>query len=490
MRTERTAAPDGVIRERHIHEECGVFGVFARETTDVASLAYYALYALQHRGQESAGIAVNDDGVFTAYRDVGLVSEVFPKERLQALGTGSIAVGHVRYGTTGSDNKRNVQPILVNHFKGRMALAHNGNLTNSQELRQKLESSGSIFHTTTDSEVIAYIIVQERLKTSSIEAAVSAAMGHIEGAYSLVISSPTKLIAVRDPHGFRPLCMGHLKDGSVVFASESCALDAIGAEFDRDILPGEIVVADKNGVRSDTSHCGKAEKRLCVFEFIYFARPDSVIDGSSVHIARQRAGAFLALEHPVQADIVIGVPDSGLDAAMGYARRSGIPYAMGFIKNKYIGRTFISPTQDLRENEVNIKLNPIRSVVEGKRVVLIDDSIVRGTTCRRTIDLLRKAGAKEIHMRVSAPPFVSECYYGTDIDDKNKLIANHHTVEEIAEIIGVDSLGYLSIEDVVKLADNTQGGFCTACFGGGYPTAVPQDSGKDRFECKISERKA
>ena len=490
MRTERTGAPDGVIRERHIHEECGVFGVFARETTDVASLAYYALYALQHRGQESAGIAVNDDGVFTAYRDVGLVSEVFPKERLQALGTGSIAVGHVRYGTTGSDNKRNVQPILVNHFKGRMALAHNGNLTNSQELRQKLESSGSIFHTTTDSEVIAYIIVQERLKTSSIEAAVSAAMGHIEGAYSLVISSPTKLIAVRDPHGFRPLCMGHLKDGSVVFASESCALDAIGAEFDRDILPGEIVVADKNGVRSDTSHCGKAEKRLCVFEFIYFARPDSVIDGSSVHIARQRAGAFLALEHPVQADIVIGVPDSGLDAAMGYARQSGIPYGMGFIKNKYIGRTFISPTQDMRENEVNIKLNPIRSVVEGKRVVLIDDSIVRGTTCRRTIDLLRKAGAKEIHMRVSAPPFVSECYYGTDIDDKNKLIANHHTVEEIAEIIGVDSLGYLSIEDVVKLADNTQGGFCTACFGGGYPTAVPQDSGKDRFECKISERKA
>ena len=490
MRTERTTAPDGVIRERHIHEECGVFGVFARETTDVASLAYYALYALQHRGQESAGIAVNDDGVFTAYRDVGLVSEVFPKERLQALGTGSIAVGHVRYGTTGSDNKRNVQPILVNHFKGRMALAHNGNLTNSQELRQKLESSGSIFHTTTDSEVIAYIIVQERLKTSSIEAAVSAAMGHIEGAYSLVISSPTKLIAVRDPHGFRPLCMGHLKDGSVVFASESCALDAIGAEFDRDILPGEIVVADKSGVRSDTSHCGKAEKRLCVFEFIYFARPDSVIDGSSVHIARQRAGAFLALEHPVQADIVIGVPDSGLDAAMGYARQSGIPYGMGFIKNKYIGRTFISPTQDMRENEVNIKLNPIRSVVEGKRVVLIDDSIVRGTTCRRTIDLLRKAGAKEIHMRVSAPPFVSECYYGTDIDDKNKLIANHHTVEEIAEIIGVDSLGYLSIEDVVKLADNTQGGFCTACFGGGYPTAVPQDSGKDRFECKISERKA
>ena len=488
MRTERTAAPDGEIRERHIHEECGVFGVFARETTDVASLAYYALYALQHRGQESAGIAVNDDGVFTAYRDVGLVSEVFPKERLQALGTGSIAVGHVRYGTTGSDNKRNVQPILVNHFKGRMALAHNGNLTNSQELRRELESRGSIFQTTTDSEVIAYLIVQERLKCGSIEAAVSAAMNRIEGAYSLVLSSPTKLIAVRDPHGFRPLCMGRLKDGAVVFASETCALDAIGAAFERDIRPGEIVVADQDGIRSDTTHCGKAEKRLCVFEFIYFARPDSVIDGSSVHIARQRAGAFLALEHPVQADIVIGVPDSGLDAAMGYARQSGIPYGMGFIKNKYIGRTFISPTQTMRENEVNIKLNPIRSVVEGKRVVLIDDSIVRGTTCRRTIDLLRRAGAKEIHMRVSAPPFVSECYYGTDIDDKNKLIANHHSVEEIAKIIGVDSLGYLSIEDVVKLADNTKGGFCTACFGGGYPTAIPQEGGKDRFECRISEK--
>lgn len=474
--------------ERHIHEECGVFGIRTPQTADVASYAYYALYALQHRGQESAGIVVNDDGVFTSYRDVGLVNEVFPRQRLAELGTGTIAVGHVRYGTTGSDNKRNVQPILVNHFKGRMALAHNGNLTNSQELRRELESRGSIFQTTTDSEVIAYLIVQERLKCGSIEAAVSAAMNRIEGAYSLVLSSPTKLIAVRDPHGFRPLCMGRLKDGAVVFASETCALDAIGAAFERDIRPGEIVVADQDGIRSDTTHCGKAEKRLCVFEFIYFARPDSVIDGSSVHIARQRAGAFLALEHPVQADIVIGVPDSGLDAAMGYARQSGIPYGMGFIKNKYIGRTFISPTQTMRENEVNIKLNPIRSVVEGKRVVLIDDSIVRGTTCRRTIDLLRRAGAKEIHMRVSAPPFVSECYYGTDIDDKNKLIANHHSVEEIAKIIGVDSLGYLSIEDVVKLADNTKGGFCTACFGGGYPTAIPQEGGKDRFECKISEK--
>ena len=473
--------------DRHLHEECGVFGVRLPERGDVASLAYYALYSLQHRGQESAGIAVNDDGVIRAYRDVGLVGDVFRPERLASLGRGGIAVGHVRYGTTGSDNQRNVQPILVNHYKGRMALAHNGNLTNSHALRRELESQGSIFQTTTDSEVIAYLIVQERLRHPSIEAAVSAAMERLEGAYSLVISSPSKLIAVRDPHGFRPLCMGELRDGSVVFASESCALDAIGARFLRDLHPGEIVVADGKGLRSIETHCGKVPKSLCVFEFIYFARPDSVIDGSSVHVARQRAGAFLALEHPVQADVVIGVPDSGLDAALGYARQSGIPYGMGFIKNKYIGRTFISPTQALRESEVSIKLNPIRSVVAGKRVVLIDDSIVRGTTCRRTIDLLRKAGAREIHMRVSAPPFVSECYYGTDIDDKDKLIATHHSVEEIAKIIGVDSLGYLSLENVVKLADSTSG-FCTACFGGGYPTALPEPGGKDRFECPISER--
>ena len=474
--------------DRHLHEECGVFGVRLPERGDVASLAYYALYSLQHRGQESAGIAVNDDGVIRAYRDVGLVGDVFRPERLTSLGQGSIAVGHVRYGTTGSDNQRNVQPILVNHYKGRMALAHNGNLTNSHALRRELESQGSIFQTTTDSEVIAYLIVQERLRHPSIEAAVSAAMERLEGAYSLVISSPSKLIAVRDPHGFRPLCMGELRDGSVVFASESCALDAIGARFLRDLRPGEIVVADGKGLRSIETHCGKVPKSLCVFEFIYFARPDSVIDGSSVHVARQRAGAFLALEHPVQADVVIGVPDSGLDAALGYARQSGIPYGMGFIKNKYIGRTFISPTQALRESEVSIKLNPIRSVVAGKRVVLIDDSIVRGTTCRRTIDLLRKAGAREIHMRVSAPPFVAACYYGTDIDDPSKLIANNHSVEEIARIIGVDSLGYLSLQDVVKLADNTEDGFCTACFGGGYPTSVPKDGGKDRYECKISEK--
>ncbi|BCK83987.1 amidophosphoribosyltransferase [Pusillibacter faecalis] len=473
-------------RERHLHEECGVFGLFSPETADVASLAYYGLFALQHRGQESAGIAVNDDGVFSVWRGVGLAGEALPRQRLQSLGAGQIAVGHVRYATTGSDAALNAQPLMINHFKGRMALAHNGNLTNSMELRRMLEEQGSIFHTTTDSEVIAYLLVRERLRTPSIEAAVRSAMNDLEGAYSLVIASPTKLIAVRDPHGFRPLCMGRRPDGSVVFASESCALDAVGAVLERDIRPGEIVTVGRDGVHSDASHCDTVPRRLCVFEFIYFARPDSVIDGCSVTQARQQAGAFLAKEHPVEADVVVGVPDSGLDAALGYASASGIPYALGFTKNKYVGRTFLAPTQSLREDGVSFKLNPIRSVVKGKRVVLVDDSIVRGTTCRRMIDLLRRAGVREIHMRVSAPPFVSPCYYGTDIDSAEDLIATRHTVEEIARIIGVDSLGYLSLEHTGQLAGAGAEGFCTACFGGGYPTAVPSAGQKDRFSQKIS----
>lgn len=474
--------------EHHVHEECGVFGVFSNERRDMASLAYCGLFALQHRGQESAGIVVNDDGVFSSYRDVGLVNDVFTPERLENLGDGNIVVGHVRYATTGSDNKRNVQPIVINHHKGRLALAHNGNLSNSMELREALERNGSIFHTTTDSEVIAYIIVQERLRCSSIEMAVSAAMDRIEGAYSLVVSSPAKLIAARDPHGFRPLCMGQLSDHSFVFASESCALDAIGARLIRDILPGEIVTVSRDGISYDRSHCDIAPRRMCVFEYIYFARPDSVIEGCNVSLARQRAGAFLAEEHPVEADIVIGVPDSGLDAALGYAKASGIPYGIGFTKNKYIGRTFIAPSQSQRENGVNIKLNPIRSAIDGKRIVLIDDSIVRGTTCRRTIDMLRKAGAKEIHMRVSAPPFIAPCYYGTDIDSAENLIANHHTVDEIAHIIGVDSLGYLSTGNVVRLTEMSPDSFCTACFGGEYPTCIPAGGHKDRFEQKIGKK--
>ena len=467
-----------------LHEECGVFGIFRQAGEGVVAEAYHALYALQHRGQESCGIAVNNDGVISCYKDVGLVTEVFTRDVLEKMEEGSMAVGHCRYGTTGTKNRNNAQPLLINHLKGAMALCHNGNLTNAAELREQLELNGAIFHTTSDSEVIAYTITQQRIKTGSIEEAVRAAMQVIQGAYSLVIMSPTKLLAARDPRGFRPLCMGKIGEDTV-FASESCALDAIGATFVRDILPGEVVVVSKEGVKSYPPE-EQVPSSLCVFEHIYFARPDSVIDGSSVHVARQRAGAFLALEHPVQADVVIGVPDSGIDAAIGYARQSGIPYGLGFIKNKYIGRTFIQPSQADRENLVRIKLNPVASTVKGKRVVLIDDSIVRGTTSGPIVKLLRKAGATEVHMRVSAPPFKYPCYFGTDIDSADKLIANNHTVEEIAKIIGVDSLGYLSCENVVKLCDNTSG-FCTACFDGKYPCEPPSNPGKFRFETQLEE---
>ena len=471
-----------------IHEECGVFGVWSREPESLGQLCYYGLYALQHRGQESAGIVLNDDGLFRSEKGVGLVSEVFSQEKLRALGSGNIAVAHVRYATTGADQQRNIQPLVINHRKGLMALSHNGNLTNAGGLRDALEEQGAIFHTTTDSEVIAYVIVQERLRHKRIEDAVCAAMDQLEGAYSLVISSPTKLIAARDPHGFRPLCMGKTSDGKIVFASETCALDAVGAAFVRDIEPGEVVTVSGGKVHSDRSHTRTVPKRLCVFEYIYFSRPDSIVDGQSVALARQQAGACLAREHPVHADLVIGVPDSGLDAAIGYSRESGIPYAIGFTKNKYIGRTFIAPEQKMREAGVNLKLNPIRSVVEGKRLVLIDDSIVRGTTCRRTIEMLKRAGAREIHMRVSAPPFIAPCFYGTDIDSPENLVANHHTVEEIAEIIGVTSLGYLSLPHTEALGA-TCGGVCMACFDGCYPTAVPKHGAKRRFEEKIHRKK-
>ncbi len=472
--------------DRKLREECGVFGIFSNHTEDLASLVYYGLYALQHRGQESAGIVVNDDGIFRSYKDVGLVNEVFNAQRLSELGLGNIAIGHVRYGTTGTDKRLNAQPIVVNHIKGRIALAHNGNLTNSFELREALEMAGSIFHTTSDTEVISYLITKERLTSPSIEAAVNLAMHHLQGAYSLCIMSPSKMIAVRDPNGFRPLCYGVMEDGSYVVASESCALDAVGAEFIRDLDPGEIIVFDKNGLRSIRDHCGKVAPTFCVFEYIYFSRPDSIIDGASVHEARLRAGAFLAQEHPVDADIVVGVPDSGLDAAIGYSRESGVPYGIGFIKNKYIGRTFISPGQKSRENLVKIKLNPISQTVRGKRVVLIDDSIVRGTTSARIVKLIRDAGAKEVHFRVSAPPFINPCFYGTDIDSRENLIAVNHSVEEIAQIIGADSLGYLSLENVVKLAHPGKG-YCIGCFSGRYPTEVPTQIRKSRFEQKISE---
>ena len=468
----------------NIHEECGVFGLMAPEPIDAAGLVYYGLYALQHRGQESCGIVVNDDGLFTSHKDLGLVSEVFHKETLSSFPTGTIAVGHTRYGTTGGTNRNNCQPIEVNHQKGRMAIAHNGNLSNAAELRSELELSGAIFHTTSDTETIAYIVTRERLSAPSIEEAVSRAMNRLEGAYSLILMSPQKLIAARDPHGFRPLCYGQREDGTYCIASESCALRAVGAKFVRDIEPGEIVVFTRNGVISRKEHCVEKPKKLCIFEYIYFARPDSVIDGIAVHASRNRAGEILAKSHPVEADIVIGVPDSGLDAALGYSRFSGIPYGIGLIKNKYIGRTFIAP--DNRTDQVRIKLSAVEEEVKDKRVILVDDSIVRGTTSGQIVKLLRDAGAKEIHMRISSPPFVSPCYYGTDIDSKENLIACKYTIPEIAELIGADSLGFLPLEELKGLTGNTE--FCSSCFDGVYPTKIPADVRKNRFEQKLSER--
>lgn len=474
--------------EREIREECGVFGILAPTPCDVASYCYYGLYALQHRGQEGCGIAVNDDGVFVSHKDLGLVSEVFSAERLAKFPKATMAVAHVRYGTTGGNNRNNCQPIEVNHRKGRMALCHNGNLSNAAELRDALEMTGAIFHTTSDTETIAYMVTKERLRTPSIEAALSAAMNTLEGAYSLVLMSPQKLICARDPYGFRPLCFGKTAEGAYVVASESCALRAVGAELIRDVEPGEILVFGKDGMESHREHCGEQKKKkLCVFEYIYFARPDSVIDGLSVHLSRVKAGRILARECPVDADVVIGAPDSGLDAALGLSRESGIPYGIGLIKNKYVGRTFISPGQDARLDSVRIKLSAVEESVRDKRVILVDDSIVRGNTMGRVVGLLRDAGAREVHVRISSPPFLHPCYYGTDIDSEEHLIAASHTVEEIARLIGADSLGYLPVQALSELTEGA--GYCDACFTGEYPTGIPADTRKDRFEQKLSEKK-
>ena len=474
-----------------IHEECGVFGVYAKEKTAVASTTYYGLFALQHRGQESCGIVVNDDGVFHYHKDAGLVNDVFAPQIIQELGEGNMALGHVRYGTTAAsaNGRLDAQPMVINHVKGKMAVAHNGALVNSLDLRQELELEGSIFHTTSDTEVISYIITKERLKAPSIEEAVNRAMGRIQGAYSLIVMSASKMIAARDPNGFHPLCYGVTADGTYIIASETCGLDTVGATFVRDIEPGEIVVFDGDEIRTIKEHCGKAKPSICIFEYIYFSRPDSLVDGKSVHAARVNAGACLALEHPVQADVVIGVPDSGLDAAIGYARQSGIPYGMGFIKNKYIGRTFIAPSQKTREDKVRIKLNVVSETVKGKRVVLVDDSIVRGTTSARIVKLLRDAGATEVHMRSSAPPFLYPCYYGTDVDSQENLIAVNHTMEEIKDIIGVDSIGYLGLDHLGMLIGTRKcEGYCAACFDGKYPTEVPAQKYDNKFERKLSER--
>ena len=467
-----------------LSEECGVFGAYDFDGGDVSSTIYYGLLALQHRGQESCGIAVSDTngpkGKVLSHKDMGLVNEGFDAETLSKL-KGDIGVGHVRYSTAGSSTRENAQPLVLNYVKGTLGLAHNGNLINAPQLRRELEYTGAIFQTTIDSEVIAYHIARERLNSKSVEEAVGRAMNKIKGAYSLVIMSPRKLIGARDPFGFRPLCIGK-RDNVYLLASETCALDTVGAAFVRDVRPGEIVtISPEKGIESDMSHALKPEETArCVFEYIYFARPDSHIDGESVYNSRILAGKFLAIDSPVEADMVVGVPESGNCAAMGYAMQSGIPYGTAFVKNAYVGRTFIKPQQKNRESSVQVKLNAIRESVAGKRIIMIDDSIVRGTTSDRIVRMLRDAGAKEVHMRVSSPPFLWPCYFGTDVPAREQLIAYNRSVEDISRLIGTDSLDYLRVERLSEIVNNL--GICKGCFTGTYPMEPPTEDIRGEFE--------
>lgn len=465
-----------------LHEECGVFGVYDLDGGDVASTIYYGLFALQHRGQESCGIAVSDTdgpkGKVMSSKGMGLVNEVFDSENLEKL-KGNIGVGHVRYSTAGASNNQNIQPLVLNYVKGTLMLAHNGNLVNALDVRRELEYSGAIFQTTIDSEVIAYLIARERLNTGSVEDAVKNALKKLSGAYSLVISSPRKLIGARDPFGFRPLVIGR-RDNSYILASETCALDAVGAEFIRDVKPGEIVMIDRDGIASDESFC-TVKPAKCIFEYIYFARADSYVDGVSVYNSRIMAGKILAQMHPVEADLVVGVPDSGNAAAMGFALQAGIPYQMAFIKNSYVGRTFIKPKQSARESSVKIKLNALKEVVRGKRVVMVDDSIVRGTTSGKIVKMLKDAGASEVHVRISSPPFLYPCYFGTDVPSCDQLIAHNNTVEQICRLIGADSLGYLDGERLPELIEGDTG-YCDACFSGNYPVEPPAEDIRGEFD--------
>lgn len=457
-----------------LHEECGVFGAYDFDGNDVSSTIYYGLFALQHRGQESCGIAVSDTqgpkGKVISHKDMGLVNEVFSEEILEKL-VGNIGVGHVRYSTAGSSTRENAQPLVLNYVKGTLGMAHNGNLLNAVELRDELSRTGAIFQTTIDSEVIAYHIARERLNTPTVEAAVANAMKKIKGAYSLIVMSPRKLIGARDPFGFKPLCIGK-RENTFFFSSETCALDAVGAEFVRDVLPGEIVTITMEGIQSNLS-MAQEKKARCIFEYIYFARPDSTIDGISVYNSRINAGRLLAKTHPVEADIVVGVPESGNAAALGFSMESGIPYGVAFVKNSYVGRTFIKPKQSQRETSVKIKLNTLAEVVRGKRVVMIDDSIVRGTTSERIVRLLKNAGAVEVHVRISSPPFLHPCYFGTDIPTEDQLIASIHSVEEICRMIGADSLGYIEVSQLSGMIGG-QMGYCDACFTGNYPIEPPK----------------
>lgn len=475
---------DRTLEETGLKEECGVFGIYDFDGQDVASAIYYGLFALQHRGQESCGIAVSETsgpkGKVVSYKGMGLVNEVFTQDNLETM-KGDIGVGHVRYSTAGASTRENAQPLVLNYVKGTLALAHNGNLINAAELRHDLEYTGAIFQTTIDSEVIAYHIARERLNTKTVEDAVNRACQKIKGAYSLVVMSPRKLIGARDPYGFKPLCIGK-RENSYIITSETCALETIGAEFVRDVLPGETVtITPDGGIISDLSRALPHEQEArCIFEYIYFARPDSHIDGVSVYASRIQAGRFLAMDSPVEADLVVGVPESGNAAALGYSLQSGIPYGTAFVKNSYVGRTFIKPKQSSRESSVKVKLNVLKEAVDGKRIIMIDDSIVRGTTSDRIVKMLREAGAKEVHVRISSPPFLWPCYFGTDVPEKDQLIANNRTIDEIRDMIGADSLGYLDIDRLKDMVDGL--GICTGCFNGNYPMEPPTGDIRGDFE--------
>ncbi len=463
----------------NIKEECGIFGIYDKSNLgNITNTIYYGLFALQHRGQESAGIAVNDNKKITLIKKQGLVSEVFDKNHLASM-SGKFAIGHVRYSAEANKGEENCQPINVNYAKGSITVAHNGNIINAKALRDALEKKGAIFHSNNDCEIICYLIARARLSSSCIEEAIAKVIPMLKGSFSLLIMSPNKLIALRDPHGIRPLCIGTIQE-SWVFASESCALETVGAKFLRDILPGEMVIIENDQMRNDTRFCNQ-KPALCIFEHMYFARPDSTIDGQSVNEARINAGRLLANQHPVEADLVIGVPDSGLCSAIGYAQESGIPYGIGLIKNRYIGRTFIQPTQAMRERSVALKLNALESNVKDKRIVMIDDSIVRGTTLKNIVKMLKKAGAKEVHVRISSPKFIYPCYYGTDIPSREELACNKYTDQQLCENMDADSLGFLDLETADSIAPNSKVTFCKACFNGQFPTCTQNTIDEEIF---------
>lgn len=469
--------------EDKIHDECGVFGIFGNDTTDIIDETYLALYALQHRGTLGAGIAINDNGNMSVVKGFGVVPEALPEKELSRLKKAKIALGHVRHTTASVANDRtSIQPLLMRYVNGQLSLALNGALTNYTELREHLHRGGAIFQSNSDIEVIAYIIAQERLKTASIEEAVLNAMDKIKGAYSMVMMAPSRLIGVRDPRGFRPLCIGKLGENYII-TSESCVFDSLGGEFVRDVEPGEMVVIDDEGVHSYKNNCG-GKTSLCLFEFVYFARPDSVLDGMCVNIARQRAGVELAKEHPVEADMVCAVPDCGIDAAIGYSMESGIQYGVGLVKNRFIGRAHNNRKKHAQYN-LRIKLNAMKSNVQGKRIVLIDDSIVKGETSKHIVSMLKKAGAKEVHLRISSPPFKYPCYFGTDIDSTDNLIAAHKSIDEMCAEIGADSLGFLSINGLHRIADECKIDFCDACFSGNYPIDASRQSHEDKYSKKL-----